>query len=133
MCPHDLEKLNDSDLLRAGLSSRKISFLRDLAARVYSKALDFNLLDSMPDEEVIARLTSVKGIGRWSAEMYLIFSMNRLNVFPIDDVALRNAITRLYGVKDDDSESALINIADSWQPFRSIACWYLYSLANKQR
>ncbi len=129
--PKLLAGMTDEKLRECGVSARKVSYLRSLQQFEASGTLDFGKLEDESDEEVINALTKIKGIGRWTAEMYLIFVLLRPNVFPLDDVAIRGALCRQYGI---DSESFLdegIKIADAWQPYRSIGCWYLWAFLNE--
>jgi DNA-3-methyladenine glycosylase II len=114
------------------LSGMKVSFIKDLARRVTDGALRLDLLDSMSDEEVIAALTQVKGIGRWTAEMFLMFRLHRPDVLPLGDLGIVNAIKKEYRLRKTPSQQRMIQIGESWRPYRSIACWYLWaSLDNK--
>jgi DNA-3-methyladenine glycosylase II len=123
---------DDNALRAAGLSRAKVSYLRDLAARVPDGRLHLGRFDDMDDESVITELTAVKGIGRWTAEMFLIFKLNRPDVLPVDDVGIVNAMKRCYGLRKAPSPERMRKIAEPWRPYRSIACWYLWcSLANR--
>jgi len=126
-----LAGVSDRALHEAGLSSRKIECLRDLAKHVSSGRVDFDQIEIMDDEAVIERLTQVKGIGRWTSEMYLIFSLRRLDVFPIDDIALRSSMSEVYGLGEKDFDSHALEIARKWKPFRSVASWYLYAYLSE--
>jgi adenine-specific DNA-methyltransferase len=125
-----LQTLSDAAIKSAGVSVRKIAYLRDLAGNVLTGQLDFRRLPHLSDEEVIRELTEVKGIGRWTAEMYLIFVLGRPDVLPLDDTALRAAIGSIYQLKESTDRSGVTAIADSWRPYRTIACWYLWSRRN---
>ncbi|MBT4185289.1 MAG: DNA-3-methyladenine glycosylase 2 family protein [Deltaproteobacteria bacterium] len=119
-------KLEDSVLRKAGLSFQKIKYLRGLAHWMKSGDLDFVALEGMDDEIAIQQLVQVKGIGRWTAEMYLMFSLNRPDVLPLGDAALEVAMKSLYGLPEKDWEKPAISIAEKWRPWRTVACWYLY-------
>lgn len=121
-----LLKLEDSVLRKAGLSFQKIKYLRGLAHWMKSGDLDFVALEGMDDEIAIQQLVQVKGIGRWTAEMYLMFSLNRPDVLPLGDAALEVAMKSLYGLPEKDWEKPAISIAEKWRPWRTVACWYLY-------
>ena len=121
-----LLKLEDSVLRNAGLSFQKIKYLRGLAHWMKSSDLDFVALEGMDDEIAIQQLVQVKGIGRWTAEMYLMFSLNRPDVLPLGDAALEVAMKSLYGLPEKDWEKPAISIAEKWRPWRTVACWYLY-------
>ena len=105
--PKQLALISDEKLRGAGLSSMKVQYLRDLSSQVQAGVVDFQKIESMDDEEVINTLCQVKGIGRWTAQMYLIFSLNRLDVFPIGDLALRTAMCLVYNFDKTDFEARL--------------------------
>ena len=120
-------------LVAAGLSRRKVDYLRDLAAHVADGRLDLARLRRLPDEAVVESLTAVKGIGRWTAEMYLIFTLGRPDVVPLGDAALLAAVRELYGLPAEADGEHFDAIAATWRPWRSIACWYLYRSINLRR
>jgi DNA-3-methyladenine glycosylase II len=108
-----------------------VSYLRSLAEHVLSGELELDRLDSLPDEEVIAELTAVKGIGVWSAHMFLMFTLLRPDVLPVGDLGIRRAAERLYGLPDLPDANELERIAEPWRPHRTLACRYLWrSLDN---
>jgi len=114
--------------LRAvGLSRRKASYLHDLCTRVCAGTLPLDELDGMSDEEVMETLTAVKGIGRWTAEMILIFQLGRPDTFPVDDVGLLRSIQKVYGLRRRPSEKQVLRMGEMWRPYRSIASWYLWA------
>lgn len=117
---------NDATLRAAGLSFGKISFVKDLAARVTDGRLDLTAFDHLDDEQAIAQLTQVKGIGRWTAEMFLLFRLQRLDVFPIADVGIMRAIEKLYRLRKTPTPERMTKIAEPWRPYRSVATWYLW-------
>jgi DNA-3-methyladenine glycosylase II len=123
--------LTDAQLRAVGLSSQKIKYMRDLGARVVDGSLSLQDLDLLPDEAVIDALTSVKGIGRWTAEMFLMFRLHRPDVLPVGDLGIVKAVQRAYGLRSAPSADRLTRIGEPWRPYRSVACWYLWaSLAN---
>ena len=124
--PRYLLKLNDAVLRKAGLSFQKIKYLRGLAQWLDSGELDFSALAKMDDEIAIQQLVLVKGIGRWTAEMYLMFSLNRPDLLPLDDAALEAVLKRLYDLPEKDWKELAVSIAEKWRPWRTVACWYLY-------
>jgi DNA-3-methyladenine glycosylase II len=124
--------ISDEDLRRAGLSRQKIAYLRDLCAKVADGTLDLAALDSMTDDDVIVAITRVKGLGRWSADMFLMFRLNRPDVLPVGDLGIVRAIQRCYGLRKPPTPERMVKIAEAWRPYRSIACWYLWrSLENE--
>ncbi len=116
---------------KCGLSRMKVSFIKDLARKVQDGTVDFKKMDSWSDEEVIEHLTQVKGIGRWTAEMFLIFSLGRDDVFSYGDLGLRNAMRALYNMRTHPTEKRALALAAKWAPYRSLASRYLWaSLKN---
>jgi DNA-3-methyladenine glycosylase II len=147
LTPEGILKLSDEQLRSVGLSKQKSAYLKDLAAKTASGLLDFSQLPKLPDEEVIECLTQVKGIGVWTAQMFLMFTLKRQNVLPTGDFGLRMAIYKHYLDKQKPKATKksatakkarkkvkiklptpeqMEKIAKSWEPYRSIACWYLW-------
>jgi DNA-3-methyladenine glycosylase II len=124
--PAQLLATRDARLRAAGLSARKIEYLKDLASRVSDGRLKLGLLQEMPDEQVIEQLDQVKGIGRWTAEMFLIFCLGRPDVLPVDDLGLRKAMQKAYSLVELPSPENMRKIAQPWKPYCSIATWYLW-------
>ena len=122
----DLLNTPDETLRGAGLSLTKVSYLKDLAQLVQQGLPDLPTLAAMEDEAIIKALTQVKGIGRWSVQMLLIFQLQRLDVFPVDDLGLRIAVRDAYGLEEAPGKKLFETIAQPWQPYRTIACWYLW-------
>jgi DNA-3-methyladenine glycosylase II len=117
----------DADTIRAvGFSRPKVAFLRDLAAQIVDKRLPLDALHDMAVEDVMRTLTAVKGIGRWTAEIFLMFRLGRMDVFPADDLGLVKAVQRVYGLRKKPSRDRLMKIAEPWRPYRSVAAWYLW-------
>jgi DNA-3-methyladenine glycosylase II len=131
--PESIRNLSVGEMRRAGLSKQKIGYIRDLAEHALSGKLDFAGLHQMSDEEVIASLTDIKGIGEWTAHMFLIFALRRPNVLATGDLGVRTAVQRAYKKRKLPSPQQMEKIAESWHPYRSVACWYLWrSLELKQ-
>lgn len=129
--PQAVTRVSDAELRAVGLSGQKLGYIRDLSTRVLDGSLKLRSLDAMTDDEVIVTLTAVKGIGRWTAQMYLIFRLQRPDVLPIGDLGILKAVQRAYGLRALPSPQRLTRIGESWRPYRSIACWYLWqSLDN---
>jgi DNA-3-methyladenine glycosylase II len=114
-------------LRQVGLSTQKSAYIRDVCERVSVGTLDLDRLESMGDEEVVASLTQVKGIGRWTAEMFLMFRLHRPDVLPVGDLGIVKAIQRLYGLRKPPSADKMLAIGRRWQPYRSVASWYLWA------
>ncbi|HMA34695.1 MAG TPA: DNA-3-methyladenine glycosylase [Chloroflexia bacterium] len=129
--PAAILALPEASIRAAGLSGAKVVYIRDLAAHVVDGRLDLGALATAPDDAVITALTAVKGIGRWTAEMFLIFALGRLDVLPVGDLGLRRAVQRRYALPDLPTPAFLITLATPWRPYRSVATWYLWrSLAE---
>jgi DNA-3-methyladenine glycosylase II len=121
-----LRALDDAALRGVGLSSQKLAYLRDLSARIADGRLLLGELDELSDEQVIERLTAVKGFGRWTAEMFLMFRLQRPDVLPVGDLGICTAVQRIYRLRQRPKPKRLIRIGEAWRPYRSIACWYLW-------
>jgi DNA-3-methyladenine glycosylase II len=119
---------DDPDELRAaaGLSRAKVSFLRSLAEHVVEGSLELERLDDLPDDEVIAELVAVKGIGVWSAHMFLMFHLGRPDVLPVGDLGIRRAVMRVYSLPELPGPAELEQLAEPWRPYRTLACRYLW-------
>jgi len=113
-------------LRTAGLSRQKVRYIRDIAARASNGALPLGRLGRMKDEEIIERLTAVKGIGRWTAEIFMMFSLGRPDVLPVDDLGLQHAMRIAYGLRRMPSEKQMLALGEAWRPHRSVASWYLW-------
>jgi DNA-3-methyladenine glycosylase II len=119
----------DADALRAaGVSRPKVTYVYDLAERVLDGRLDLHALDAHADEVVIEQMTSVKGLGRWSAEMFLMFRLNRPDIFPTGDLGIVKGMQKLFEMKRRPAERTMLRLAEPWRPYRSIAAWYLWRI-----
>ncbi|MGZ5181047.1 MAG: DNA-3-methyladenine glycosylase family protein [Ramlibacter sp.] len=126
MAPASVLKLKVDDMRQAGLSARKIEYLVDLALLFDSGAIHVDAWKAMSDEDIIAELVGIRGIGRWTAEMFLIFHLMRPNVLPLDDVGLITGISRNYFSGDPVSRSDAREVAAAWEPYCSVATWYIW-------
>jgi DNA-3-methyladenine glycosylase II len=124
--PAELLAAEEADLRDAGLSRQKIGYLRDLASRVHAGELELERLHELSDEEVSGRITAVKGLGRWSADMFLMFHLRRPDVLPVGDLGIRRAVERVYGLPGLPDEDDLRTLAAPWRPQRTLACLYLW-------
>jgi DNA-3-methyladenine glycosylase II len=124
--PQALEKLSDADLRRVGMSKQKSSYLRDLAHKTNTGEIDFARLPQLPDEEVIAQLTKVKGVGPWTAQMFLMFALRRPNVMPTADFGINMAIRKHYRMRKMPKPKRILQISKNWHPYCSFACYYLW-------
>jgi DNA-3-methyladenine glycosylase II len=129
--PDALLALTDDQFRQAGLSRQKIGYLRDLASKVMSGDLPVGSLHELDDEAVIEAIVKVKGLGRWSAEMFLMFRLRRPDVLPVDDLGIVTAIQRLYRLRKRPKAARIIKIGEAWRPYRTVACWYLWRSLEK--
>jgi DNA-3-methyladenine glycosylase II len=109
-----------------GLSARKVEYIRDIARHTRAGTLDFESLHQMPDAAVIECLTQVKGVGVWTAHMFLMFSLGRPNILAVGDLGIRSAIKKAYGLEQLPTAPEIEKIAEAWHPYCSAACWYLW-------
>ena len=123
---------SDEALRGVGLSGQKIGYLRDLTARIMDGRLNLDELEQLPDEQVIERLTAVKGFGRWTAEMFLMFRLHRPDVLPAGDLGIVNAIQRLYRLRKKPDAKRILKMGEAWRPYRSVASWYLWQTLRNE-
>ena len=129
--PQAVMTTSDEQLRAAGLSRQKIAYLRDLSSKVASGQLPLDAVETMSDEELIDHLVQVKGIGRWTAQMFLMFRLGRLDVLPELDLGIQNAIRRAYRMRKRPTPKQVKRIGAKWAPHSTVACWYLWrSLEN---
>jgi DNA-3-methyladenine glycosylase II len=124
---------SDADLRKVGLSGRKVEYVRDLAARVEDGRLNLRALQRLDDDEVVAAISAVRGLGRWSAELFLLFHLRRPDVFPAGDLVLRRGVRDLYGLELIPVEAEARERAERWHPERSLAALYLWELVSQSR
>ena len=126
LSPKGILKLSDEQLRSVGLSKQKSAYLKDLSAKTAAGLLDFTKLPELSDDEVIKHLTQVKGIGEWTAHMFLMFSLRRPNVLPTGDYGVQVAMKKHYKKRKLPKPDVMEKIAKSWAPYRSVACWYMW-------
>jgi DNA-3-methyladenine glycosylase II len=129
--PRALLAVPEAALRGAGLSGSKASYVRDLAERLADGRLDLATLAALGDEEVVEALCSVKGIGRWTAEMFLMFRLGRRDVLPVGDLGIQKGMMRLFALKKLPPPERMRRLARPWEPYRSVACWYLWRLTER--
>src|SRR5215210_6860863 len=132
--PKPMPIISTSDIelkSKIGLSSNKVRYLKDLSTKVEQGKINLELLSTMSDEEVIAELTLVKGIGRWTAEMFLIFCLERPDILPVTDLGIRKAVHKLYSLPELPKPAELLAISQPWRPHRTVASWYLWKSLSK--
>jgi DNA-3-methyladenine glycosylase II len=128
LTPAALAALDPALLRQAGVSRPKISYLKDLSSHVLDGRLDLHALEHLSDDEVVTSITAVKGFGRWSAEMFLMFRLNRPDIFPVADLGIVKGVQKLFGMKRRPKPSTMERLAKPWRPYRSVAAWYLWRL-----
>jgi DNA-3-methyladenine glycosylase II len=126
-----IHALRDDELRGVGLSGQKVGYLRDLCSRIADQRLQLDELEALDDEQVIERLTSVKGFGGWTAEMFLMFRLHRPDVLPVGDLGIVTAIQRLYKLRKRPDAKRILKIGEAWRPYRSVASWYLWQTLQK--
>jgi DNA-3-methyladenine glycosylase II len=126
--PQQLLATSDEQLRAVGCSGAKVTYLKDLSARIVDGRLDLVRLPSLPDEDVIAALIGVKGIGRWTAEMLLIFALGRLDVWPVDDLGVVVGVQRLLALPERPKPKDLTTIGERWRPYRTLVSWYCWRM-----
>ena len=124
--PERVMTLSDDEIRAVGFSRPKVTFIKDLAAHVLDRRLDLKGLKKHPDDEVMRQLIAVKGIGKWTAEIFLMFRLGRPDIFPADDLGLMNAVQRVYGLRKRPDAKRLRKMCEAWKPHRSVAAWYLW-------
>lgn len=122
----DVIAATDDDLRKVGLSRQKIAYIKDLAGHMAAGSLSFRRFPRMEDEEIISELVKIKGIGRWTAEMFLMFNLGRPDVLPVDDLGIRNGVKRAYGLENPPRAAELRQIGEAWRPYRTVASWYIW-------
>ena len=129
--PERVMTLSDAQIRATGFSRAKVLFIKDLAAHVLDGRLDLKRLKKHSDEEVMQQLVAVKGIGRWTAEIFLMFRLGRPDVLPADDLGLMNAVHRAYRLRKRPDAKKLRQMGEMWRPYRSVASWYLWQSLTK--
>jgi DNA-3-methyladenine glycosylase II len=133
LSPEAVLALPPEKLRAAGLSGSKVASIRDLAAKVADGTVPLALLGRLPDEEIITRLSVVRGIGRWTAEMFLIFQLRRLDVWPVEDYGIRKGYSLVYGLRDLLTPKQLHAKGERFRPYRTVAAWYCWQAVHEQR
>lgn len=123
--PNDVLKLSQSEIKSIGLSKMKVEYIVGISQMIVDKKLNFKKFKKMSNEDVISELTKIRGIGRWTAEMYLIFALGRMDIFPLGDLGLINGIKKLYELENPSTDE-ILEITNSWIPYRTIGTWYIW-------
>ena len=124
--PENIKLKHKNTIKSAGFSKQKVAYLKNLSDAFIKKSLRVNEWNKMNDEEIINDLIKIKGIGRWTAEMFLIFNLCRADVFPLDDIGVIKGVCKIYKLKYPVDRDKLIKIGNKWKPYRSVATWYLW-------
>ena len=124
--PEIILKSHSSTLKSVGLSRQKVKYLKNLANAFIEKKIKINLWDKMNDEEIVQDLIQIKGIGRWTVEMFMIFNLCRSDIFPLDDIGMIKGLCKLYKISYPTEREKIIKIGKKWKPYRSVATWYLW-------
>lgn len=132
LTPGAILELPPQRLRAIGLSRQKIAYLRELARRTLAGEVDFAALKGLPDEEVVRRLTAIRGIGLWTVQMFLIFALRRPDVMPSEDLGIRAAVRKAYGYPSLPAAREVDRLAERWRPYRTVAAWYLWRSLEDQ-
>ena len=129
--PIDVIKTSNQRLRKTGLSRMKILYIKELSKKIERNELNLRTISKLKDDQVIQNLTEVKGIGRWTAEMFLIFSLGRLDVLPVDDLGLKKGIQLMFSLNELPKGEQIEKLAQKWKPYRTVATWYLWKSMKK--
>jgi len=129
--PIDVINISTQNLRKTGLSRMKIMYIKELSKKIEKNELNLRTISNLTNEEVVDNLTSVKGIGRWTAEMFLIFSLGRLDVLPVGDLGLKKGIQQMFSLDELPKEEQIEKLARKWKPYRTVATWYLWKSLKK--
>jgi DNA-3-methyladenine glycosylase II len=132
LTPEAVLLLNEQQMRACGLSRQKMSYIRDLAEKTQSGEINFHQLHQMTEQDVIAHLTRVKGIGVWSAQMFLMFALRRPDIMPTADYGIRAAIKKHYRKRKLPTPAQMLKLSEPWRPYRSVACWYLWQSVSPE-
>ena len=130
LCPNEVLKIEKNDMSKAGLSSQKINYVRNLADYFENNSFQKKDVERMTDEEISRELTQIKGIGQWTVDMFLMFTLNRADILPYKDLGIQKGIMKIFKMKNLPSKKEMENCSRKWRPYRTIACWYLWRIAD---
>ena len=130
LCPNEVLKIEKNDMSKAGLSSQKINYVRNLADYFENNSFKKKDVERMTDEEISRELTQIKGIGQWTVDMFLMFTLNRADILPYGDLGIQKGIMRILNKKNLPSKKEMGNCSKKWVPYRTIACWYLWRMTD---
>ena len=130
LCPNEVLKLDKDDMRKAGLSFQKINYVRNLADYFENNSLQKKDVEEMTDEEISKELIQIKGIGQWTVDMFLMFTLNRADILPYKDLGIQKGIMKILNMKNLPSKKEMENCSRKWRPYRTIACWYLWRMVD---
>ena len=130
LCPNEVLKLDKDDMRKAGLSFQKINYVRNLADYFENNSFNKKNVDRMTDEEISKELIQIKGIGQWTVDMFLMFTLNRADILPYGDLGIQKGIMKILKMKKIPSNKEMENCSKKWRPYRTIACWYLWRITD---
>ena len=130
LCPNEVLKLNNDDMRKSGLSFQKINYVKNLADYFENNSFKKKDVERMTDEEISKELTQIKGIGQWTVDMFLMFTLNRADILPYKDLGIQKGIMKILNKKILPSKKEMENCSKKWRPFRTIACWYLWRMTD---
>ena len=129
-CPNEVLKLDKEEMRKAGLSFRKIDYVRNLADYFENNSFHKKDVEKMSDQEISKELIQIKGIGQWTVDMFLMFTLNRADILPCSDLGIQKGIMKILNMKNLPSKKEMENCSRKWRPYRTIACWYLWRIAD---
>ena len=132
LCPNEVLKLDKDEMRKAGLSFQKIDYVRNLADYFKNNSFQKKDVERMSDQEISKELIQIKGIGQWTVDMFLMFTLNRADILPCKDLGIQKGIMKILNMKNLPSKKAMENCSRKWRPYRTIACWYLWRLVDEK-
>ena len=130
LCPKEVLKLNNDDMRKSGLSFQKINYVKNLADYFENNSFKKKDVERMTDQEISKELIQIKGIGQWTVDMFLMFTLNRTDILPFTDLGIQKGIMKILNMKNMPSKKEMENCSKKWRPYRTIACWYLWRIAE---
>ena len=130
LCPNEVLKLDKDEMRKAGLSFQKIDYVRNLADYFENNSFQKKDVERMTDQEISKELIQIKGIGQWTVDMFLMFTLNRADILPCTDLGIQKGIMKILNMKNLPSKKEMENCSRKWRPYRTIACWYLWRIAD---
>ena len=132
LCPNEVLKLDKDNMRKAGLSFQKINYVRNLADYFENNSFNKKNVEIMTDEEISKQLIQIKGIGQWTVDMFLMFTLNREDILPYGDLGIQKGIMKILKMKKIPSKKEMENCSKKWKPYRTIACWYLWKISDEK-